>query len=90
MLGFIILGILFVAIAWYVFKDMNTPLAQKITTAVKSVESKTKSAIIETVDLNNDNKVSVEDVKVAVKKVKKTAAKTAAKVKRPRTKKPKE
>jgi len=80
MLGLVILVVLFAGIAWYVFKDMNTPLVK----TVKATAQKVETAVEKVADVNKDGVVSVADVKAAATKVK-TAAKKVAK--KPRKKK---
>lgn len=81
MLGLVLIVALCVAIAWYVIKDMNTPLVKTAKTTAQKVET----AVEKVVDVNKDGVVNVADVKAAATKVK-TAAKKAT-AKKPRKKK---
>lgn len=81
MLGFILILVLFAAIAWYVIKDMNTPLTKTVKTTAQKVET----AVEKVVDVNKDGDVNVADVKEVVTKVKTTAKKVTTR--KPRKKK---
>lgn len=81
MLGFVILAVLFVAIGWYVFKDMNTPLVKTVKTTAQKVEA----AVEKVADVNKDGVVSTADVKAAATKVKTVAKKVTTR--KPRKKK---
>jgi|NOAtaT_6_FD_contig_51_3245010_length_752_multi_3_in_0_out_0_2 phage-related protein len=81
MLGFILILALFVAIAWYVIKDMNTPLVKTVKTTAQKVED----TVEKVVDVNKDGVVNVADVKAAATKVKSVAKKVTTR--KPRKKK---
>lgn len=81
MLGFVILAVLFVAIAWYVVKDMNTPLVKTF----KNTAEKVETVVEKVADVNKDGVVNVADAKAAATKVKTVAKKVTTR--KPRKKK---
>jgi len=86
------IGVLFVVgvIVWYVIKDMNEPLASKLSTAAHKVEDKVEAVVEKVADVNKDGVVNLADAKAAGKKVKITATKAVDKVKKTRGRKKKE
>ncbi len=87
MLGFLLIAAVAVGIIWYVLRDMNVSLKDKLTSNLKKVEASVHS----TVDVNKDGKVNASDAKdvldvnndgkVNLKDVKETAVKTKRAVK---------
>lgn len=77
------------AIAWFVVKDMNKPLAEKITTTVHKVEDKVEAVVEKVADVNKDGKVDIADAKIVGKKTKQVADKAVEQVKKARGRKKK-
>lgn len=82
MLGFILIAVLLGLIVWYVIKDMNEPLADKIAANTKKAGTEAKNVLVNVADVNNDGKVNVQDVKHAGTVVKETAKKVAKKTRK--------
>jgi len=82
MLGFILIVAIVGVIVWYVIKDMNEPLADKIAANAKKTGTEAKNVLVNVADLNNDGKVNVQDVKHAGATVKETAKKVAKKTRK--------
>jgi hypothetical protein len=76
-------------IAWFVIKDMNKPLAEKISTTAHKVEDKVEAVVEKVADLNKDGKVNLADAKIVAKKTKQVADKTVEQVKKARGRKKK-
>lgn len=78
-----------VVVAWFVVKDMNQPLADKIATTANKVEDKVEAVVEKVADLNKDGKVNLADAKIVAKKTKQVADKAVDKVKKSRGRKKK-
>ena len=69
-------------IAWFVIKDMNQPLADKLATAAKKVEDKVEAVVEKVADVNKDGVVNIADAKIIANKTKKAAKTAVEKVKK--------
>jgi len=78
------------AISWFVIKDMNTPLVDKLSATTNKVEDKVEVVVEKVADVNKDGKVNLADAKAVGKKAKITATKVVEKVKKPRGRKKKD
>lgn len=77
-------------IMWFVIKDMNEPLADKLSKTAHKVETKVEAVVEKVADVNKDGVVNLADAKAVGKKAKITATKVVDKVKKPRGRKKKD
>jgi hypothetical protein len=62
MLGFVLIAAIVVGIVWYVLRDMNVSVKDKLSSTAKKAEASIHSAA----DVNNDGKVNASDAKTAL------------------------
>lgn len=86
MLGFLLLAAIVVGVCWFVVKDMNTPLADKLASASahRAIAEAEPIVLVSdaAADVNNDGKVNTRDVTAVVMKIKADTEKKSKKIKK--------